>query len=101
MLPLLAQAGVQRVERVLMLKSADRKLIKNFENPAREKAQSRWLTLARRTKNWRMRLPFNRQMKNMLIKNCSFLFYFSLANEERGVVRGHHTLHSCRPCKIS
>ena len=33
LLPLLAQAGVERVERVLMLKSADGKLIENFENP--------------------------------------------------------------------
>ena len=39
MTPLFAQAGLERVERVLMLKSSDRKLIENFENPgAREES---------------------------------------------------------------
>ena len=37
LLSLLAQAGVERVEHVLMLKSADRKLIENFENPGTRK----------------------------------------------------------------
>ena len=37
-LHLFAQAGGERVERVLMLKSADRKLIENFENSAREES---------------------------------------------------------------
>ena len=38
MLPLFAQAGVDRVERVLVLKQNDRKLIENFENPARKES---------------------------------------------------------------
>ena len=39
MIPLFAQAGLEWVERVLMLKSSDRKLIENFENPgAREES---------------------------------------------------------------
>ena len=91
-----------------------------------KKAQSRRFGLARRTKNWRMLLRLIRQMKNLRVKKLLnsqiahpyFIFLLqtkisknvvfkifkncdSKFSSGRGVVRGQHTLHSCRPCKIS
>ena len=38
LLPLFAQAGVERVEKVLVLKQSEKKLIENYENSAREES---------------------------------------------------------------